>query len=93
MASPDEIRRLEFAVREAQANLDRARSENERADQAWMRTVAEAERMMAEGKSVSAQFIVGSADRARRFGADAIPQDKIRGDNIVRGFLNFKDRK
>jgi hypothetical protein len=88
MASPDEIRRLEYAVREAQANLDRARAENARADAAWERMVAQAEAQMAQGKSVSAEFIIGSAAKARSFGADAIPQDRVRGDNVIRGLMN-----
>jgi hypothetical protein len=93
MASPDEIRRLEYAVREAQANLDRARAENQRADEAWARMLRQAEQQMAQGKSVSAEFIVGAAERARRDGADAIPQDRVRGDNVIRGLMNAqKDR-
>jgi hypothetical protein len=54
--------------------------------------VAQAEAQMAAGRSVSAEFIIGSAERARRYGADATPPDKVRGDNVVRGLLNFKDR-
>jgi hypothetical protein len=87
MATPDEIRRLEYAVREAQANLDRARAENQRADEAWERMVVQAEQSLAQGKSVSAAFICGSAERARRFGADATPRDKIRGGNLTRNLM------
>jgi hypothetical protein len=93
MATPDEIRRLEFAVREAQANLDRARAENQRADEAWALMLRQAEQSMAQGKSVSAEFIIGAAERARRDGADAIPRDRVRGDNIIRGLMNVSKDK
>ena len=36
------------------------------ADRRWAEMVAEAERMCAAGKSVSAEFILGAAERARR---------------------------
>jgi hypothetical protein len=93
MATESEIRRLEQNVRDAQAALTRARAENQRADEAWGRMLRQAEQSLAQGKSVSAEFIIGAAERARRDGADAIPADRVRGDNVVRGLLNFKDRK
>jgi hypothetical protein len=93
MVPPDEIRRLEYAVREAQVRLDAARAENQRADEAWERMVAQAEQSVAQGKSVTAEFIIGAAERARRDGADAIAPDKVRGDNVVRNMMNFRDRK
>jgi hypothetical protein len=65
MATPEEIRKLEWAVAEAQAALTRARAENQRADEAWTRMLAEANASIARGKSVSAQFILGAAERAR----------------------------
>jgi hypothetical protein len=88
MVPIDQIRRLEYAVREAQANLARAHAENHAANLAWERMITEAEAQIAAGRSVSAEFICGSAARARANGADGVPLD-----NVLRGFLNFKDRK
>jgi hypothetical protein len=65
MATPDEIRRLEQAVRDAQAALTRARAENQRADEAWERMLRQAEQSVVTGKSVTAEFIVNSGARAR----------------------------
>jgi hypothetical protein len=92
MASADEIRRLEFAVREAQANLDRARAENARADQAWERMVRAAEQSVAQGKSVTAEFIITSAKRAKAEGSGSvIPLHRLTGEDIVRG-MNMKGK-
>jgi hypothetical protein len=92
MVPLDEIRRLEYAVREAQANLDAARAENASAELKWRQMVTQAEQQMAQGKSVTAEFIICAAERARRDGADAIPPDRLRGDNIVRNFMSVKDK-
>src|ERR1700722_17024112 len=64
---PHEIARLELEVRLAQQRLDAAHRENRRADTAWERTCAEADRMMAQGKTIpnTAEFILGAAARAR----------------------------
>jgi hypothetical protein len=93
MVPIDQIRRLEYAVREAQAALDRAHAENASAELKWRQMVRQAEQSVAQGKSVTAEFIIGAAERARRDGADAIAPDKVRGDNIVRNFMNFRDKK
>jgi hypothetical protein len=90
MVPIDQIRRLEYAVREAQAALDRAHAENGAAERAWLTMVKQAEANIAAGKSVSAAFITGAAERARRDGADAIAQDRTR-DNI-RDLTSYKDR-
>jgi hypothetical protein len=92
MATPDEIRRLEFAVREAQARLDRARAENARADSAWAQMLAQAQQSVAEGRPTTAEFIVESARRAKAEGSGSvIPLHRLTGEDIVRG-LNAKDK-
>jgi hypothetical protein len=93
MATPDEIRPLEFAVREAERALAAARAENVRADEAWARMVRQAEAQMAAGRSVSAEFIIGSAERARRDGAGQLALDKVRGNNVIRGLMNAQKDK
>jgi hypothetical protein len=65
MATPDELRKLERAVAEAQNALTRARAENQRADEAWERMVRQAQQSVASGKSVSADFILAAGARAR----------------------------
>jgi hypothetical protein len=65
MATSDEIKRLEQAVRDAQAALTRARAENQRADEAWSAMVKEANANIARGKPVTGAFITGAAERAR----------------------------
>ena len=92
MVPIDQIRRLESELRAAQAALDRAHAENSSAELKWREMVRQAEQSVAQGKSVTAEFIIGAAERARRDGADAIAPDKVRGDNIVRNFMTYKDR-
>jgi hypothetical protein len=65
MATREEIRRLTQAATEAQDALSRALSETVRADEAWARMCAEAERSIASGTSVSAEFIIAAGARRR----------------------------
>jgi hypothetical protein len=51
MVPIDQIRRLEYAVREAQAALDRAHAENASAELKWRQMVRQAEQSVAQGKS------------------------------------------
>jgi hypothetical protein len=84
MAAPDEIRKLENAVRDAQAALTRARAENQCADEAWTKMVAQAEALCAQGKSVSAQFIVEAARRARADAGNVAPLVHRQHMHIIR---------
>jgi hypothetical protein len=103
MATPSEIAKLEQAARDAQAALTRARAENASADAKWVAMVAEAERMCAAGKSVSAEFIVGAAAKARAsqgIAGKAVEKPKIVPLHLWRGTEHFsfydpssKDRK
>jgi hypothetical protein len=88
MLSPSEkIRRLELAVREAEPALARARAENATADLKWQRMLRQAEQMCTTGQSISAEFIVESARRARADGAskgEVIPLHRLTGQDIMR---------
>jgi hypothetical protein len=65
MATRDEIRRLTQAATDAQDALSRALSETVRADEAWARMCSEAERSIASGQSVSAEYIIAAGARRR----------------------------